>query len=246
MKDNFSKQAELYAKYRPAYPQELINHILSFVTEKNAAWDCGTGNGQTAFTLSRYFKQVIATDISGKQLGMAPQADNIIYKNEAAEKTSLANNSINLVTVSQALHWFRFDEFYQEVRRVAAPGAVIAVWTYSLLQVSPAIDALISHYHFHTLGSYWDAERKYVDDGYQTVPFPFRQIECPSFRIEVNWTTEDLKGYFHTWSALQKYLDTNPIDPVDALMEEILPLWGDEPVRKIFFPIHLKMGKIDE
>ncbi len=246
MKDNFSKQAGLYSKYRPAYPQELIDHILSLVPEKNIAWDCGTGNGQTAFALSKYFNQVFATDISSKQLSMATQANNIIYKNEPAEKTSLANNSINLITVSQALHWFKFDEFYAEVKRVSAQGALVAVWTYSLLQVSPAIDALISNYHFNTLGPYWDEERKYVDDAYQTIPFPFSQVECPAFRIEVNWTAEDLKGYFHTWSALQKYLDINPVNPVDALMEEILPLWGNDPVRKIFFPIHLKMGKVDE
>ncbi len=46
--DLFSTQSDLYAKYRPTYPVELIDYILSFVKEKNMVWDCATGNGQAA------------------------------------------------------------------------------------------------------------------------------------------------------------------------------------------------------
>ena len=58
MKDNFSIQAKYYAKYRPLYPQELYDFILSFVPGKKLAWDCGTGNGQTANVLAQYFDNV--------------------------------------------------------------------------------------------------------------------------------------------------------------------------------------------
>ena len=73
MKDNFSTQSELYAKYRPQYPGALFDHIASFVKEKKLAWDCGTGNGQVALELSKYFKEVHATDISEKQIQNAVQ-----------------------------------------------------------------------------------------------------------------------------------------------------------------------------
>jgi hypothetical protein len=33
-KDLFSKQSDLYARYRPTYPRELYDYILSFVKEK--------------------------------------------------------------------------------------------------------------------------------------------------------------------------------------------------------------------
>ena len=55
MKDNFSKQSSLYAQFRPAYPKELFQFLLPLVPAKNAAWDCGTGNGQVAVKLSRLF-----------------------------------------------------------------------------------------------------------------------------------------------------------------------------------------------
>ena len=57
-KDRFSEQAENYALYRPVYPEELFTYIISFVKVKEIAWDCATGNGQSAVSLSRHFKKV--------------------------------------------------------------------------------------------------------------------------------------------------------------------------------------------
>ena len=71
MKDQFSKQSDLYVKFRPSYPQEVFDFILSLVSARHLAWDVGTGNGQIAEVLSTYFDQVIATDISEKQISNA-------------------------------------------------------------------------------------------------------------------------------------------------------------------------------
>jgi ubiquinone/menaquinone biosynthesis C-methylase UbiE len=244
MKDNFSKQAAVYAQFRPQYPDELFQYLLSFVPEKNTAWDCGTGNGQTAKALCKYFTTVIATDISQKQIDNAYQTDNIFYLLQPAEQTGITDKSINLVTVSQALHWFDFDKFYTEVKRVAKPTAVIAVWTYSLLRISSDINIVIENYHFNTLNNYWDAERKYVDDQYSSVPFPFNEVKTPAFEIKVNWSLKELEGYFYTWSALQKFITANNYSPVDALMQQIKVLWGAAEKREIIFPVHLRLGTI--
>ena len=66
MKDNFSKQANLYAKFRPEYPSELYDFILQHIDNKGIAWDCATGNGQAAKVLAKHFETVFATDISQK------------------------------------------------------------------------------------------------------------------------------------------------------------------------------------
>ena len=242
MKDNFSSQSERYAKHRPQYPPALLEFITSFVKNKNLAWDCGTGNGQTAKELSKYFQNVYATDISNKQIEHAVKKKNINYAVEPAEKTILQNNSVDLITVSQALHWFHFDKFYNEVKRVSTKNTVIAVWTYSLLQIDPITNSIIHNYHFNTLKDYWDEERKFVDDGYATIPFPFEQIKTPEFFIELNWDTADLDGYLNTWSALQKFIKENNYNPVPELMKEIRHTWPDNEIKKISFPIHLKMA----
>lgn len=245
MKDHFSKQAETYAKYRPTYPPELFDHILDHVTEKKLAWDCGTGNGQTAIVLSRYFEQVFATDISTKQLQHATPDQRITYANEPAESSSLRDHSVDCITVSQALHWFNFNLFYKEVRRVAKPGCLFAAWTYSLLTIDPITDALIKQYHDVTLGPYWDAARTFVNEAYRTIPFPFTLLPDPGFSIVCNWNTEELKGYLHTWSAREQFLKEHDHDPVDELMHEVALNWLPEEKRQVKFPIHLKMGYVE-
>lgn len=244
MKDNFSAQASIYAQYRPQYPQQLFEFIFTFVKNKNVAWDCGTGNGQAAKVLSRHFDKVIATDISQQQIDNAYRAGNIFYTVQPAEQTNIEDNSIDLVTIAQAIHWFNFDKFYVEVLRVAKPGAHIAIWMYSLLQISKEIDNIIHHYHFTTLENYWDAERKYVDDNYSSIPFPFKEINTPPFYIEVYWSLEDLKGYLYTWSALQKFIAANNHNPADDVIDKIQYHWNGAEKRKIIFPVHLRLGVI--
>jgi ubiquinone/menaquinone biosynthesis C-methylase UbiE len=246
MKDNFSSQSNEYARYRPQYPQALFDYIFEKVAHKNLAWDCGTGNGQTAFILSRYFNNVYASDISNKQLANAQAAPNIRYEAAAAECSSLEDNSADLITVSQALHWFNFEKFYAEVKRVGKKNSVIAAWTYSLLKVSPEIDPLIKFFHDHTLDSYWDNERHYVNQGYSNLPFPFQQISDPGFSIDVHWDKNQLFGYIATWSAWQKFLQKNTSEPLQELMNQVQKLWpGSEP-RKMQFPLFLKMGFIHQ
>jgi len=172
------------------------------------------------------------------------QAPNIFYSVADEVNSGLDDKSVSLVTVAQAIHWFNFGKFYAEVNRVAKPGAMIAVWTYSRLKISDEIEEIISDYHFNTLGDYWDAERKYVDDKYADIPFPFKEIETPQFNIELNWSLEDLEGYFNTWSALQKFIAARSFNPVADIIKKIKPYWGDAEERKIVFPIHLRLGII--
>jgi len=245
MKDNFSKQADSYAKYRPQYPQQLFDFILKHVSEKQNAWDCATGNGQSAKVLAKVFQNVMATDISQKQLDKAERANNIQYSLQPAEQTNFTENSFDLITVSQALHWFATEEFYKEVSRVAKPESVFAAWSYSLLFISPEIDKLIRSYYTDVVGPYWDAERKYVDEEYKTILFPFREIESPKFDMRYYWTVEELEGYFNTWSALQKFVSVNNYNPVPDIIGQLKPYWTNERM-EILFPLHVRLGKIDK
>src|SRR6186713_2857464 len=132
-KDLFSKQASIYARYRPGYPPELFEYILPYVVEKNFAWDCATGNGQAAVALAPHFKKIYATDISKKQLQQAIPVKNIEYAVASEQTTLIPENTIDLITVAQAYHWFDFDSFYREAVRVSHAGTIVAVWGYSLV-----------------------------------------------------------------------------------------------------------------
>lgn len=246
MKDNFSKQAAVYAKYRPTYPQELFDFIFTHVKNKHVAWDCGTGNGQSAKELAKHFEKVFATDISQKQIDNAHQASNIFYSVQQAEQTTFSDNSFDLITVSQALHWFKLNRFYPEVKRVAKPGAWIAVWMYNLPSISAEIDELLNvQLYKKILGTSWDFERKYVDDNYATLSFAFKEIKTPVFKIQLEWTLKELKGYINSWSALQKFIEANHYSPADEIVKQIQSYWKNEKM-KIVFPVCMRMGQINK
>ena len=197
--DYFSTQSDAYKHYRPAYPNALSIFLLQRFGEDAMVCDCATGNGQAALALSRHAMAVVATDQSRAQLAHAPRADNVHYVQAIAEAIPLANDSVDLVTVAQALHWFDFDSFYAEVRRVLKPNGRIAAWTYSFLSVSPQLgadlDDAVRWFYHDVIGPYWPSERRWVDDQYRSIPFPFIDIDTPSFTIEVDWDLPAILGY---------------------------------------------------
>ncbi len=184
MKDNFSTQSKKYVKYRPAYPLELFDYLNSIILIKKNAWDCGTGNGQIAFELAKTFDKVFATDISQSQISNAIQLDNIEYSVQPAGNTNFPNHLFDLIIVAQAIHWFDFEKFYSEVRRTSKDNALIAVIGYGRIEVSKEIDQIITEFYRNVIGSYWDKERRYIDENYETIPFPFEEIQATKFRIE--------------------------------------------------------------
>ncbi len=245
MKDNFSGDSSNYSRYRPQYPPALFDFILRQCTGRGKAWDCATGNGQTASMLSFYFDKVFATDISSSQLAVAEAKHNVIYSRQPAERVNFPDNQFDLITVSQAMHWFRLDDFYREVNRTARPGALFATWTYSLFRMSPAIDKCVNDFYMNVIGEYWDEERRHVDDQYRSLPFPFPELTCPAFFMEFEWSFDELKGYLNTWSAVRKYIMKNGENPVEGLIYEIEKLAGER-LPPIIFPLSMRAGRIEK
>lgn len=243
MKDNFSKQAPQYSKFRPQYPDEMIAYLISFVTNKSVALDIATGNGQVAHKLSPFFETVYGIDISQNQLNNAVSAENIIYKVASAENTFFKNQEFDLITVAQAIHWFDFDLFYKEIYRILKPEGIIAVLGYGLFSTNAHSDKIIQHFYYTIVGPYWDAERKYLDENYVTIPFPFIEVVTQPFANHLVWTFEQLIGYLGTWSATQHYISKNNKNPIDLIYEDLKKSWQEND-QKVTFPLLLRMGKL--
>lgn len=246
MKDNFSKNSADYAAFRPEYPAAVYPYIFSFCNDKTAAWDCGTGNGQVAKVLADNFTTVVATDISANQIQNAVTKDNLHYSIQPAEQTDFDAASFDLITVAQAIHWFDFDAFYAEVRRTSKKEGVLAVLGYGVFSMEGDTNAILQHFYKDIIGPYWDAERKYIDDHYTTIPFPFEDLNARTFENTYSWTIEDLMGYLSTWSAVQHYKTKNGKDPVALIFDDLQKSWGPNPKKKANFPILLRIAKINQ
>src|SRR6059036_4241657 len=185
-KDHFSSQAADYAKFRPGYPQELFDYLASIAPTRRLAWDCGTGNGQAAVGLASVFDRVIATDASENQIANAEQHVRVEYHVAPAENSGIESETIDMIMVAQALHWFDLDRFYAEAQRVLKPNAVLAVSAYNLLHIEPAIDEVVNRYYYEVVGPFWPPERKLVEQ-FADLPFPFHEIDPPEFEMTAQW-----------------------------------------------------------
>ena len=240
MKDRFSSGSQLYQLARPSYPASLIQEILKHVATPQFAWDCGAGSGQLTQLLAPHFDAVVATDISAHQLQHAPYFENVSYQVQSAEHTSFAEQSFDLITVAQAIHWFDFDGFYAEVLRTLRPEGILAVIGYGLIQLQqPELQGCIERLYFKTLKGYWDTE-----EAYQTIPFPFEEIAMPELSMSFQWSAAQLLDYLNTWSALKHYRAKNSDDP----LYEFKAFFAlDDHANQLFelkFPIFLRLGRL--
>lgn len=244
MKDNFSHNPSGYAVYRPSYPGAIFIELQKLIPSSSRAWDVGTGNGQVAVQLSTFMDQVHATDISAAQMGQATQSPKITYSVQPAEKTNFEDNTFDLITIGQAIHWFDFENFYCEAKRVAKDQAIIAALGYDLIKINPVVDKVIDHLYNVILKDYWDPERKYIDEQYKTIPFPFEEVPLLNDPIKVNWTLDHLMGFLNTWSALKHYRTKNNVHPLDSIKSDLQEAWGEDRSRLCHFPIISRVGKI--
>ncbi|MFL5620604.1 MAG: class I SAM-dependent methyltransferase [Gemmatimonadaceae bacterium] len=243
--DHFSSSAAHYASFRPGYPSPLFAWLASVAPDRRRAWDCGTGNGQAALGLADHFAHVVATDPSATQLAHAFQHSGVHYAAMSAECSALADDSASVVTVAQALHWFDRPAFYAEARRVLVAGGLVAVWSYGLLTLHDAtLDDIVRRFHGETMGPYWPAERRLVDEGYRSLALPFEQVDAPPFLMQADWTLDHLAGYLSTWSAVRRARADTDADPVSGVVESLRAAWRKEGARRVEWPMTVHVGRV--
>lgn len=236
--------AEQYVKYRPVPPEALFSLIYSKLNHLELAWDCGCGNGQAAVELAKRFKRVVATDVSETQIQQAVKRENIDYHVAPAENTKIMNNSIDLITISQALHWFDHIAFEKEVKRVLKNRGVIAAWAYGYPQINGRVDELIVGLSRGPLDNYWEKGRDYLENQYRDIPFPFEYERYDEFFSEKKFNFSDVMGWLSSWSSYLKYLKDTGDDILKTIKPDMLAAWGDPAaVKTVKFPIYLLVGK---
>lgn len=248
-KDHFSGMAETYAQYRPRYPKSLFETLAGFAHDRGLAWDCGCGNGQASAGLAGYFDRVIATDPSAAQIDRAVAIDNVDFLVAPAESVpQIPDGSVDLTVAAQAAHWFDLPRFYREVRRVARPGAVLALISYRPTRIDDADpDAALQEFYSEIVGAYWPPERRHVDEGYATLDFPFPEEPGPAMVMDVSWPLERLVAYAGTWSAVKEYRRLEGTDPLPKLRDLLIPVWGDpKSEKRVYWPLAFRIGRVDQ
>lgn len=244
-KDHFSATASGYAAHRPVYSRAVAEALAAQSPGRGLAWDAGCGSGQLSVVLGEVFEEVLATDASAAQIAAATPHPRVRYAVVPAEASGLPDGSVDCAVAAQAAHWFALDAYYREVRRVARPGGLVALVTYAVMEVDPEVERLVERFYWETLDGHWPPERRLVEEGYRSLPFPFEPVEAPTLALEHRWDAEQLLGYVGTWSAVQSLRKAGRGDELERFGQELRAAWGDPAAaRLIRWPLSLRLGRV--
>lgn len=246
MINHFISGSDEYAVYRPVYPRELVDELVRISPGNRLALDCACGTGQLSVLLAERFEEVVAIDSSPSQIAHAPLCPRVRYRVASADQSGLPPASADLVTVAQAAHWLNLEKFYEEARRVMRSQGVLALITYGILHVDdPEIGRLVQEF-YGQISPWWPPERRHVEDGYSSLPFPFSERLLPELEMKATWDLAGLVGYLRTWSAVRAAQTSTGEELVTRFEERLRFAWGTSDVcRLITWPLTVRAGIVE-
>lgn len=131
----FTGLADLYARYRPSYPQAALEkiRITAGLSSASLLVDVGCGTGIAARLFAALGIRVIGIEPNADMRQQAEQVQVSApfpppsYQAGTAEATGLADNCADAVLAAQAFHWFQPQPALQEFYRILKPGGWVAL-----------------------------------------------------------------------------------------------------------------------
>lgn len=126
----FCGRADDYVKGRAGYAPGAIDLLCNELLEAGRRIaDVGSGTGIFAGELIARGYDVFCVEPNEEMRRQAEQAfhsaERFISVPGTAEATTLPDASVDMVTAASALHWFDFDSFCAEARRILKPGGLL-------------------------------------------------------------------------------------------------------------------------
>lgn len=216
----FSNRADQYSLYRPQYPNAIIPYLQENIGLNSASKIADIGSGTGIFSKLFLDEGYAVTAVEpNDEMRNAAEESLRDFKNfqsvaGTAEETTLENESMDLVTVAQAFHWFRPEETRKEFQRILKKsGHILLIW--NILQNDNPF-----------LKAYADLKAKYEN----TIVHPhranlerIREIFAPNEVITQNFPNtqklnkEGFKGYFQSFSTVPLQGDSR----YDEMMHEL-------------------------
>lgn len=162
-------------------------------------------------------------------------------------------NSVDLITVATAVHWFDLPRFYAIANRLLRkPGGIIAVWSYNTdMVVSPEFDSVMTRFNEKTMPYYKFPECRHFLSGYKTLPFPFESVglgsEGKPMELEMKRAVsfEGFLRMLRSWSAVGVAKAKGVDFLSDNVVKELETVWGgSELIRTIVFKTFMLAGTV--
>src|SRR5262249_14902814 len=157
----------------------------------------------------------------------------------------LATDSVDLVAVAAAIHWFDLPRFYEEARRVIRSGGVLAAWTYHVAHVGPPLDRVVWPFYENVVGPHFASGARMVDARYEGLSLPGEPLEPPSFSVSARWNAERFLGFIKTWSGVRSYMAAAKKDPVAEIEGAVREaLGGGDAAVDLSWPLYIRAARL--
>lgn len=218
--------AELRRDYDPSVYQAVLDHHMATGGRLDSLVDVGCGPGNAARALAPHFAYVVGVDPSEGMIAVArtlvedvttASSAPIEFKIATAEHldAAVADASVDLVTASNAAHWFDMAGFWRAAARVVRPGGSVAIWSSGEMAIDPslpaaaAVEAAIEACHERYFRPYYEPGNLLVRNGYADLPLPWTLDEPVAEFDEASF-------YRRQWQAGERFFVGLPEADMDT------------------------------
>jgi SAM-dependent methyltransferase len=142
----FGHAADEFQRYRPDYPQTLYDRILAAIPEdrRERAMDLGAGTGIVSAHLAAQFREVMAVEPDERMAAkIAEGLTQVIVRRVTGEECEQEPESVDLVTIANALHWMDAHRVLANARTWLRPGGILAVFDRPLPRANAVVDKIV-------------------------------------------------------------------------------------------------------
>ena len=191
----FEGTADWYVRYRPRYPQELIERLaeVAGLDRTGRLLDLGTGPGFIAEALAPHAEETVAVDVDTAMLARVPAGIRTVQAR--AEDVDESWGEFRLVTIGRAFHWMDGDVLFERLSRITRQVALLGDWA----DRSEA-QSIVREVAEELLGdrpAMKQPDVRYVD---ALRASPFSDVTVISAEEERTWTPDELIGLAYSTS----------------------------------------------
>jgi SAM-dependent methyltransferase len=225
--------ARRYTQGRPYFHPKVIARVRDFLGlagPVGAALDVGCGSGLSTLALAEVARKVVGVDASAEMVALAPPDARVSYAVAPAEVLPFGDGAFDLLTASQAFHWFDRPRFLREARRVLRPAGHLVVYDHYFAARMEQNESFRAWFREQYLGRYPSPKRgEIVFDESEAREYGFRLLGGEHYDDALKFTSVSLIDYLTTHSNIIAAVEggDESIDAARAwLAESTGPLFG--------------------
>jgi SAM-dependent methyltransferase len=239
--DLYRGTARYYDRFRPGYPDELIDDLAARAGADGSGWllDLACGTGQVSFALRTRFASIWAVDQEPDMISVAREKARTLHDTAhfrfvtcAVQELAAPEQAFDLVTIGNAFHRLRREAVAGSVMRWLRPGGFLALlWGGSPSEGDAAwqrtLRAAIAHWQLRTgtagrIPAGYEADRRNRPDADILRAAGLEIVGRFEFPVARSWTEDGIAGYFASTSVLSPVALGTDADRFDRDLREQL------------------------